>query len=581
MTTYSISPNPASVNENAGTLTFTITRSNSSAATTVYASTVQDQGYTDNNDYTGIANQAVSFAVGQSQATVSVNINDLGLTSGSETFRFIAQQNAGDLPSTYLATENFTIVNNDVAVSLNQEYLDASNAVYAQSKTVLPEPGWTLLMDSRDVIPGGGLSDGFFAQAFEDTHGRVIIAFEGSDLTGTSAYAQGSRSADSQILAGDSLIAPLIEAVTFAQAVQAKYGSLPIYLTGHSLGGAEAEEVAFAAANGQHLLTPIAGGATFGAPGVSVSGGNAIPANFINFIDFGDLVGNYAKDSSSELNLISLTGGHVGIVQSTGTNSNSLFGQSLEIAAAIAHGDDLQTIQDLFGVAAYHELSHYVTDLGLTPPPVTVIDFMPGSTSIVGTSGNDFILAGAGNYSIDGGGGQNTVSYSETLTGSSVTLETNGSIVVSGPNGTQTLTNIQEIQFTDGSLIFNEHSAQDQLVYELYQAAFNRTPDRAGFLFWANVADSTNTAAVQFADYFMSSSEFSQKYGVAPTNLSFATELYANVLGRAPDQAGLAFWVNVLNNGLPRDQVLIDFAQSTENVGLIAPHIANGFWVTV
>src|SRR6202140_4172291 len=114
-TTYTISPNPASVNENAGTLTFTVTRSSSAAAATVYASTVQDQGYTNNGDYTGLASQAVTFAAGQTQATVNVHIDDLGLTSGSETFRFIVQQNATDPTSTYLATDNFTIQNTDVA----------------------------------------------------------------------------------------------------------------------------------------------------------------------------------------------------------------------------------------------------------------------------------------------------------------------------------------------------------------------------------------------------------------------------------------------------------------------------------
>ena len=93
-TTYSISPDPASVNENGGTLTFTLTRSNSSTAATIYASTVQDQGYTNNNNYVGLNSQAVTFAAGQSQATVRVQINDLGLTSGSETYRFIVQQNA-------------------------------------------------------------------------------------------------------------------------------------------------------------------------------------------------------------------------------------------------------------------------------------------------------------------------------------------------------------------------------------------------------------------------------------------------------------------------------------------------------
>ena len=63
-TTYSISPNPVSVNENAGTLTFTITRSDTSSAATVYASTVQDQDSSNprNEYYTGIPNQAVNLS---------------------------------------------------------------------------------------------------------------------------------------------------------------------------------------------------------------------------------------------------------------------------------------------------------------------------------------------------------------------------------------------------------------------------------------------------------------------------------------------------------------------------------------
>ena len=116
-TTYSISPNPASVNENAGHLTFTVTRSSSSSAATVYASTVHDQGYSNNGYYVGVSNQVVSFSAGQSTAQVSVTINDLGLTSGSETFRFIVQQNSTDPVSTYLATDNFTINYNDAATT--------------------------------------------------------------------------------------------------------------------------------------------------------------------------------------------------------------------------------------------------------------------------------------------------------------------------------------------------------------------------------------------------------------------------------------------------------------------------------
>src|SRR5665213_2759552 len=48
----------------------------------------------------------------------SVRINDLGLTSGSETFRFIVQQNSTDPTSTYLATDNFIIHNSDVVPTI-------------------------------------------------------------------------------------------------------------------------------------------------------------------------------------------------------------------------------------------------------------------------------------------------------------------------------------------------------------------------------------------------------------------------------------------------------------------------------
>jgi Domain of unknown function (DUF1906)/Calx-beta domain len=115
--TYSISPAPASVNENAGHLTVNITRSSSAGTATVYLSTVQDQGYSNNGYYVGIANQVVSFSAGQTTAQAPVTINDLGLFSGSETFRLIVQQNSTDPISTYLATDNFTINNNDVGSS--------------------------------------------------------------------------------------------------------------------------------------------------------------------------------------------------------------------------------------------------------------------------------------------------------------------------------------------------------------------------------------------------------------------------------------------------------------------------------
>jgi V8-like Glu-specific endopeptidase len=109
--TYAISPNPASVNENAGTLTFTVTRSSISLTETVLISTVADQGSSNNANYQPLINQALNFAVGQSSAQVSLTINDLGLTSGSETFRIVVQQTTPVTAN--VASATFTIANND------------------------------------------------------------------------------------------------------------------------------------------------------------------------------------------------------------------------------------------------------------------------------------------------------------------------------------------------------------------------------------------------------------------------------------------------------------------------------------
>jgi hypothetical protein len=49
--TWSISPGSASVNESAGSVTFTVTRSSGSAAQTVYVSTTQTEGFSNSGDY--------------------------------------------------------------------------------------------------------------------------------------------------------------------------------------------------------------------------------------------------------------------------------------------------------------------------------------------------------------------------------------------------------------------------------------------------------------------------------------------------------------------------------------------------
>lgn len=96
-------------------------------------------------------------------------------------------------------------------------------------------------------------------------------------------------------------------------------------------------------------------------------------------------------------------------------------------------------------------------------------------------------------------------------------------------------------------------------VGRLYMAYFLRRPDEGGLDYWMNTGLSTRAVSEQFA----ASSEFANRYG-SLNNTGFVTLAYQNVLGRQPDQGGLAHWVGVLAQGTSRGAVMQGFSDSPE-----------------
>ena len=140
----------------------------------------------------------------------------------------------------------------------------------------------------------------------------------------------------------------------------------------------------------------------------------------------------------------------------------------------------------------------------------------------------------------------------------------------------------------DFSFVYHaQHAATDipitndnSLIYRLYEAAFARCPDEAGFRFWVD-AHNKGWNVSDIASYFVNSSEFQQKYGIAISDNEYVYALYKNILGREPDAAGLQYWQDGLSSGKwSRQEELSFFASSIENVGLTAVNINNGYWVT-
>jgi hypothetical protein len=116
-------------------------------------------------------------------------------------------------------------------------------------------------------------------------------------------------------------------------------------------------------------------------------------------------------------------------------------------------------------------------------------------------------------------------------------------------------------------------------VYRLYQAAFDRTPDKIGFGFWLAVSDAGQTLTA-ISQSFIDSAEFTDLYGANTSNTAFVDALYDNILHRDGDATGVAFWNGVLDHGTSRADVLVEFAESVENRAQLADVIGNGFAYT-
>ncbi|MFN8017986.1 MAG: DUF4214 domain-containing protein [Acidimicrobiales bacterium] len=106
----------------------------------------------------------------------------------------------------------------------------------------------------------------------------------------------------------------------------------------------------------------------------------------------------------------------------------------------------------------------------------------------------------------------------------------------------------------------------------LYTAYFNRLPDKSGLAFWVKKLDA-GTKLDQVSAKFAASSEFKTKYGNT-TNTQFVNLVYANVLQRSPDAAGLSFWVNKLDGGMSRGTVMTNFSESSEGKRFMQPQVS-------
>ncbi len=194
-----------------------------------------------------------------------------------------------------------------------------------------------------------------------------------------------------------------------------------------------------------------------------------------------------------------------------------------------------------------------------------------------GTAGNDTLTGSAGNNALSGFGGLDTAVYSGARADYIVLESVNGYTVSArtGSDGMDSLIGVERIKFADTHVALDVDGVGGQ-VFRLYKAAYDRAPDLAGIGYWMAVMDQ----GASFADVardFLDQNEFLSLYGANSSNTTFVSKLYQHVLHRPLDQAGADFWLASLSSGESRGDVLRGFSESAENIAQVVGSIQNGF----
>ena len=136
---------------------------------------------------------------------------------------------------------------------------------------------------------------------------------------------------------------------------------------------------------------------------------------------------------------------------------------------------------------------------------------------------------------------------------------------VADRDGTDRFFGMDQLEFLDQTLDLDLLRVKFSLSLEetaelatLYTAYFDRAPDAMGLYFWmAQLEDGMTLETV--SEHFSRSSEASDQITLNGPAQMVVASVYANVLNRAPDPDGLAFWSAMLDNGfVTRDTFILD-----------------------
>jgi hypothetical protein len=176
-----------------------------------------------------------------------------------------------------------------------------------------------------------------------------------------------------------------------------------------------------------------------------------------------------------------------------------------------------------------------------------------------GHGGHDTLNGGIGDDIITGGAGSDTaVSWQPSKSFLIKAVANDPRITVEdkvGADGTDHLFDVEYLRFSDQTLPLSWITNTANLgvddilsIVDLYTAGLDRAPDAVGLAYWSSqLADGRNLADISKS--FFATLEPTAMYGASLSTKHFVEKAYANALGRVPDAAGGAYWINEIETG--------------------------------
>ncbi len=421
--------------------------------------------------------------------------------------------------------------------------------------------------DNETATPFAGVTVG-------DADGdAVVLTIAYSAANGALSGAGLSGSAGSYTLAGS------------AAAVQAALRALVFTPTGNQVGAGtvattftlDVNDGSAQASNSATVVTvaPVAPTATIALSATGLVAGQTATLT----ITFSEAVTGFTAAD------LTIPGGTLGpLVSSNGDRTWNATLTALEGGIGATHQVllDLGGVRDAGGLAGSGTVagpSYTIDAAGPPSVPAPAID-----RTIAGTAGSDALAGGAGNDSIAGGGGNDTLAGGagdDVLQGGRSDVGTwlfyfkaDGTLAATHApqQGTSVAATVTpaELDGTVPALAFLAAPAsQLKDLALLYYAAFDRPGDLGGINYY--LAD--GGSAAQAAQAFTASAEWAAAGWNALSDSAFVQQLYQQVLGRAGEAAGVAYWAAQLAGDASRADVLLAFAISAEHRELRADGI--------